>query len=158
MEHTAGPICIECQSGYVLNDTICIREAVFLNETNSTIPPVVTNDTPTLTEEEITQQLGNQSKLFNESDAYFRAKYSIAEAEVKEVQSLETKAGTFLRIEYRTNGSNYQAVAFFNKTQNLSEWSFGEISTREDPIQADIYLRQVFGGDLEGFDIYNIEK
>lgn len=77
---------------------------------------------------------------------------------MKEVKSLETKTGTFLRIEYRTNGSNYQAVAFFNKTQNLSEWSFGEISTREDPIQADIYLRQVFGGDLEGFDIYNIEK
>lgn len=51
--------CLECQFGYVLSNKNCIRDAVFNNNTNLTfIPPVVINNGPILSAEDIRNKLG----------------------------------------------------------------------------------------------------
>ncbi len=58
LKHQAGPICMECQFGYVLNRASCIRDAIFYNNTNITnIPPVKINEV-ILTYDEIRNRLG----------------------------------------------------------------------------------------------------
>ena len=56
----AGPICIECQNGYVLDKGLCIREAVYYNLTSLDPAVVKIEGIPSLIYSEIRDRLGEK--------------------------------------------------------------------------------------------------
>lgn len=163
LKHQAGPICVECQFGYILNKGLCIRDAIFNNNTNLTfIPPVKINEV-TLTYEDIRNKLGEKyGNYFSDAHQIFLGKYTeLGKGNIRTVQKMETKKGAFIVIEYLGDTLNkYLAVAFAdNATGVIKEWSFQlEGNIKRDPITADAAVRLALGDKLINYQIYDFKR
>lgn len=153
---------MECQFGYILNRTACVREAEFNNNTNlSYIPPVLVSS-PTLTFEDIRNKIGEQFGAYaGEANTYFVNKYLEANrSRIVNVDRLETKKGVFISIDYEgSQSSRYQAIAFVNNSGSVKEWSFGaQTSIKNDPISAGNSIKAVLGDKLKDHTLYQINQ
>ncbi len=92
LRHDAGPICLQCQFGYILNGTNCTREAIFFNKTDiKNIPPVKIEMQSALTFSEIKNLLGElYGNYFSQAHDYFINKYSnqLGKGLIQNVQKL----------------------------------------------------------------------
>ena len=77
---------------------------------------------------------------------------------VKTVDRLETRKGTFLTIEYESDTKVvYDAVAFVNNSGNVKEWSFEAFSSfRKDPFTVNATVSKALGEGIRNYSIYQL--
>ena len=79
---------------------------------------------------------------------------------VKNVDRLESRKGTFLTIEYESDTKIiYDAVAFVNNSGYIREWSFEAFNSfRKDPFTVNATVSKVFGEVVRNYSIYQIQQ
>jgi hypothetical protein len=100
----AGNVCGECQPGYVLSRSVCIREAVYYNNTDlASIPPVQIDNTGALhiNGKPEKQPYNMSDTYFQQVNMYFRNRHTeLGRSLVFTAQNMETRKGVFSVVEY----------------------------------------------------------